>query len=168
MRASSRSRRRTGPRELLREYARLRVNTADEDQLDANFDRSGEIQGELWSILEPLARETLDSEVLALYISSLNDMIDLGETRLTAIEYARVPETVILLLVLGAAVAIGMVGFHAGLHRRRSLISAVVLVITLGAVITLVVDLDRPRRGFIQVSQQPLVDLIDQIGPPSG
>ena len=94
--------------------------------------------------MEPLARETLDSDVLALYISSPNDMIDLGETRLTAIEYARVPETVILLLVLGAAVAIGMVGFHAGLHRRRSLISAVVLVITLGAVITLVVDLDRP------------------------
>ena len=30
-------------RELLREYARLRVDTADEDQLDANFDRSGEM-----------------------------------------------------------------------------------------------------------------------------
>jgi len=30
-----------------------------------------------------------------------------------------------------------------------------------------VVDLDRPREGFLQVSQQPLVDLQEQIGPPS-
>jgi hypothetical protein len=34
-------------------------------------------------------------------------------------------------------------------------------------VITVVVDLDRPREGFLQVSQQPLVDLQEQIGAPS-
>ena len=60
-----------------------------------------------------------------------------------------------------------MVGYSAGLTRRRSPLSAVVLVIALGAVITIVVDLDRPREGFIQVSQQPLLDLQQQIGPPS-
>lgn len=154
-------------RTLLREYAPLRIDTADRDRLAANFARSGEIQGELWAIVEPLARSSPDSHVLALYISALNDMIDLGETRLTAIVYARVPETVIWLLILGAALALGMVGFHAGLHRRRSLISAVVLVVVLGAVITLVVDLDRPRQGFLQVTQQPLIDLEQQIGPPA-
>jgi hypothetical protein len=31
----------------------------------------------------------------------------------------------------------------------------------------IVVDLDRPREGFIQVSQQPLIDLQQQIGPPT-
>ena len=105
--------------------------------------------------------------MLAIYIESLNDMIDLGETRLTAIVYARVPETVIWLLFLGAALTLGMVGYHAGLHRHRSLVSAVVLVIVLGAVITLVVDLDRPRHGFLQVSQQPLIDVQRQIGAPA-
>ena len=60
-----------------------------------------------------------------------------------------------------------MVGYSAGLTSRRSLLSAVVLVVALGAVITIVVDLDRPREGFIQVSQQPLIDLQRQIGPPS-
>ena len=59
-----------------------------------------------------------------------------------------------------------MVGYSAGLTKRRSLLSAVVLVIALGAVIMIVVDLDRPREGFIQVSQQPLLDLQQQIGPP--
>ena len=154
-------------RELLREYVPLRIDTADEVQLAANFERAGEIQSQLWAIAEPLARSTPDSQVLALYISALNDMIDLGETRLTAIVYARVPETIVWLLFIGAALTLGMVGFHAGLTRRRSLIGAVVLVVVLGAVITLVVDLDRPRRGFLQVSQQPLIDVQRQIGPPS-
>jgi hypothetical protein len=39
-----------------------------------------------------------------------------------------------------------------------------VLIAVLGAVITLVVDLDRPREGFLTVSQQPLIDLQEQIG----
>lgn len=155
-------------RELLREYAPLRINTEDDARLRAQFVRSGEIHGELWSIVEPLARESPESQVLALHISALNDLIDLGETRLTAISYARVPETVILLMFLGSVLTLGIVGFHAGLHRHRSLISAVVLVVVLGAVLTLVVDLDRPRRGFLQVGQQPMLDVISQIGPPSG
>jgi hypothetical protein len=29
-----------------------------------------------------------------------------------------------------------------------------------------IVDLDRPREGYLQVSQQPLVDLQEQIAPP--
>jgi hypothetical protein len=48
---------------------------------------------------------------------------------------------------------VGVVGYSAGLTRRRSLLNAVVLVIALGAVNMIVVDLDRPREGFIQVSQ---------------
>ena len=153
-------------RELLREYAPLRINTSDRVRLDAQFARSAEIQAQLWALVEPLARSSPDSQVLAIYIQSLNDMIDLGETRLTALEYARVPDTVILLLFLGATLTLGMVGFNAGLHRRRSVIGAVVLVIFLGAVIALVVDLDRPRQGFLRVSQQPLIDVEHQMGVP--
>ena len=156
-------------RELLREYAPLRIDVPDPDQVVANFERSDQIQNELWAIAEPLTRGDPDLQMPALYyLASLNDMIDLGETRLNAVVYARVPEALILLLFVGATLTLGMVGFHAGLTRRRSLISALVLVIVLGAVITLVVDLDRPRSGFIQVSQQTLIDLEQQIGPPDG
>ena len=158
---------RTDSRELLREYVPLRINVADRQQLAANFARSTEIHDGLWAIAEDLARDTPDSVVLGLYIDSLNETIDLHSKRATAIIYARVPETVVVLLIVLAALTLGMVGYSAGLTRRRSLLSAVVLVLVLGAVITLVVDLDRPREGFLQVSQQPLVDLQEQIGPPS-
>ena len=155
-------------RELLRRYAPLRVNTADDARLKANFSESTAIQAELWAMVEPLARASPDSEVLALYISSLNDMIDLGEARLTAIVYARVPDTVIAVLGIGAILTLGMVGFNAGLTGSRSMLGAITLIVVLAAVITIVVDLDRPRRGFLQVSQQPILDVIQQIGPPGG
>jgi membrane protein YdbS with pleckstrin-like domain len=154
----------TDSRALLREYVPLRINTADRAQLQANFARSTEIQAELWTKAEELARATPSSVVLGLYIDSLNTMIDLHETRVTAIVYARVPETLLILLIILAALTMGMVGYSAGLTRHRSVLTATVLVVVLAAVLTLVVDLDRPRDGFLQVSQQPLLDLEQQIG----
>ncbi len=154
-------------RSLLREYTPLRVNVADREELASNFARSEEIHAKLWAITEALEATEGDSETFALFVESLNETIDLHGARFAAIVYARVPETVLLLLIFGSALTLGMVGYSAGLTRRRSPITAVVLVIVLGAVITLVVDLDRPRRGFLQVSQEPLLDLIQQIGPPA-
>jgi hypothetical protein len=60
-----------------------------------------------------------------------------------------------------------MLGYSAGLSRRRSPLTAGVMIVVLGAVIALVVDLDRPRDGFLQVNQQPLIDLQQQIGSPA-
>jgi hypothetical protein len=153
-------------RTLLREYVPLRVNAGDRRQLPSNVARSAEINDELWAMAERLAQQQPDSVPIGLYIESLNEAIDLDAKRTTAILYERVPETVLDLLIVGAAVTLGMVGYSAGLTGRRSLFSAVVLVVVLSSVLTLVVDLDRPRNGFIQVSQQPMLDLMQKLGPP--
>jgi hypothetical protein len=42
--------------ELLRQYVPLRINAPDRKQLAANFERSTEIQAELWAMAEELAR----------------------------------------------------------------------------------------------------------------
>jgi len=156
-------------RELLREYVPLRVVVTDVKAADlaADVKRSQEILNEAWTISEGIAKTTDQGDLVSLYLDSLNQTIDLNETRITAGLYARVPETVLSLLVIGSALSIGMVGYSAGLTKRRALLNAIVLVVALGAVIMIVVDLDRPREGFIQVSQQPLIDLQRQIGPPS-
>ncbi|MDG4551492.1 MAG: hypothetical protein P9F19_18740 [Candidatus Contendobacter sp.] len=154
---------------LLREYVPLRVLTDDLTDIRARIARSVEIQDKLWAIAEKLARATPNSDVLALYIASLNEMIDLHQTRVIAGLYARVPETILILLLLCSMLTLAMVGYNAGLTLRRSPLTALGLVIVLGAVITLVVDLDRPREGFLKVSQQPLIYLQEQIGalPPA-
>jgi hypothetical protein len=154
-------------RELLRAYAPLRVNVADREQLVANFARSAELLDAMWLKAEALARTTDRGELVAIYIESLNETIDLHETRVTALIYARVPETILLLLLAGSILTLGMVGYNAGLTGKRSVVTAIALVVALGAVLTVIVDLDRPREGFLQVSQQPLLDVQEQIGPPA-
>jgi hypothetical protein len=154
-------------RELLRQYVPLRIVVTSAADLQADIARSVEIQNQIWAIAQEVARTTDKGDLVALFIESLNDTIEIHETRITAGLYARVPETVLLLLIGGSALSLGMVGYSAGLSRRRSMLSAVVLILALGAVIMIVVDLDRPREGFIQVSQQPLIDLQRRIGPPS-
>ena len=81
--------------------------------------------------------------------------------------YSRVPQTVLILLLAGSALSLGMVGYSAGLAGRRSVLSAVVMVVALGAVLILVIDLDRPQDGFLTVSQQPLIDVQRVIGAPT-
>lgn len=147
---------------LLREYVPLRI-VDDEDELQAQITRSVEIHDEMWTIAEQLARESGERPVVAIFIESLNETIDLHESRITAGVYARVPPTVIWLLVVGVVFSVGMVGYNAGLTGRRSMVSAVVLAVALSAVVALVVDLDRPSEGIIRTSQQPLVDLRDSL-----
>jgi hypothetical protein len=153
-------------RDLLREYVPLRIAPTDIADLPAQFARSEEIQGELWAVAERVATEYVDSDLTALVVDSINEIIRVSSYRVTAGVYARVPETILLLLFALTALAIAMVGYRAGVTNRHSLATATLLAVTLCAVLTLVVDLDRPQEGFLTVSQRALQELQQQIGDP--
>jgi hypothetical protein len=152
-------------RELLREYVPLRIRSDTSGDIRADIAQSEALLNQMWTLAEGVAKTTDQGDLTSTFIESLNDTININETRVTGAS-ARVPETLVLLLFIGSILSLGMVGYGAGLTKRRSLLTAVVLVIALGAVLTIVVDLDRPREGLIQVSQQPLIDVQQQIGPP--
>ena len=138
-----------------------RIATSDEAEVLAKIERQSSCW-KRWAIAEEVARSN-PSDVTALFIESLNEVIDLHTSRFVAGVYARVPLTILLLLLAGVVLSLGLVGYNAGLTQRRSPIIAIVLVIALGATLWLVIDLDRPREGFIQTSQQPLIDLQTQL-----
>jgi hypothetical protein len=148
----------TDSRTLLTEYVPHRIASGDQARVAADIEVSEGIQSELWGIAEEVARSD-GSAVVAAYIESLNEVIDLHTERVVAGIYARVPPTVLWLLIGGIFVSLGLVGYNAGRAGRRSPVIAVVLVVALGAVLWLVVDLDRPQDGLITTSQQPLIDL---------
>jgi hypothetical protein len=96
----------------------------------------------------------------------VNRVIDLSTYRVTAGVYARVPDTILFLLFALTALSVAMVGYRAGVTNRHSLLTAALLAITLCAVLTLVIDLDRPQEGLLNVSQRALIELQQEIGPP--
>lgn len=154
-------------KELLREYLVERVATNDQADVLAKVERSAAIHQEMWAIVAAAAQSGYLPDLMSSLGEVLTDISDLAEERVVAGLYARVPETVLLLLLGGSVLSLVMLGYSAGLSRRRSLLSAVVLIVALGAVIALVIDLDRPQDGFLEVSQQALLDIQRQIGAPA-
>ena len=155
-------------KELLREYLPLRIAIADKAQLQANIERSVELQPRMWTLVKEGAHsDKVQADLVSALGDSLTQLVAIGESRGVARNYSRVPETVLLVLLAGSALSLGMVGYSAGLKRRRSVLSAVVLVVALGVVLTIVIDLDRPNEGFVTVSQQALLDVQTWIGLPS-
>ena len=89
-------------------------------------------------------------------------MIDFNEKRRIA-DRNHVPEIAFLLLFILSAVAIGFMGYGAGLAGTRQRVPNAVMAASVALVIMLIADLDRPRRGLITVDQQALTDVSNSL-----
>ena len=152
-------------RNLLRTYTPLRINVLDPAAYEANLAAAKIVQDDIWTRAENLARSNSDSPLVAIFIESLNEAIDVAAAREAALDNGRVPESVVWFLLLGAGLSATIVGYNAGLRRRRGMVGAVVLIVLLAAALTFVIDLDRPRDGLLRVSQAPLETLVEEMGP---
>jgi hypothetical protein len=148
-------------RQLLPEYVESRLAGTDPGKFAEERAHSEQIQNQLWADAEAAAGGN-PSAITALYVESLNEVIDAHEKRITAAA-ARVPVTIWIVIYFVAFLSMLMVGFNNGLLGSRSLFALVVLVLIFSAVILLIVDLDRPQEGFLQVSQQPMIDVQNQL-----
>jgi hypothetical protein len=144
----------------------LRIASGDSAVVSTNVVRSRQIQDEMWAVFSPVVASGHSPDLMSSLGESLTDIISLDQARIVSGLYARVPETVLWLLLAGSALSLAMVGYTAGIKGRRSLLSAVVMVLGLGIVLALVIDLDRPQDGLVNVSQQPIIEVQQRIGLP--
>jgi hypothetical protein len=148
----------TESRQLLREYVDMRLAGVDRNRLDAVVTRSEQIHDELWSRAEVVARET-PSPTIALYIASLNEVIDLHTERLNIELGIRVPPVIVFGLYLVAVFTMMLIGIHGSYSEKRNLLALVVMIVILSVVFLLVVELDRSHQGLIKIPQKALLDL---------
>jgi hypothetical protein len=155
---------------LLVRYTRSAVQLSDHvpgsDAADDARAHEQQIERRLWA----LAGEALDTAPTAsaprLYVETLNEMID-GETVRVASLSNRVPTAVLVLEVLGSALALGLLAAYLAIVGRGVL--AVTLAAALVAFLLLVTaDLDRPTRGMIRIPDTTLTDqLASMTAPPA-
>jgi hypothetical protein len=144
---------------LLRRYGDQAVDLADRvpdsDRFDADVERMDTLQRALWRQAGDAVRADPDGTAPRLYVESLNAMIDSHTDRVTSLRNL-VPSTVVVLQVVGGAVAVGILALYVALLGRglaTSLLAAVVIVV----ILFVSIDLDRPHRGLITVPDRPLV-----------
>ena len=126
--------------------------------------RSEQIQDELWSRAEVLARQN-PVDTIVIYITSLNEVVDMHTARVSVGLGIRVPPTILLGLYLVALGAMFLVGMGSAYGENRNLIALSLLVLILSVVFLLIVDLDRSTEGLLQVPQGALFDLQRQLKP---
>ena len=146
---------------LLREYVTIRLDitqrSASRPELMAAVDQSNRLQEALWRQTKAIAAKDTNMVPTGLFIQTLNEMIDNQAKRLAVLRN-RVPNTVMLALFAVATIAGAFAGYASGLDERRTRMPVYLMGLLIAAVILLIMDLDRPGAGFIDVSQQPMID----------
>ena len=105
-----------------------------------------------------LAEKYPTSNPVTLFVQALNDTIDLHARRLV-VQDDHVPPTVLAVLFLATIAAMALVGYGCGLFGRRNFVVTTLLTVIVAAVTFVILDLDRPRRGFLRVSQESMQNL---------
>ncbi len=149
---------RAAERALLRQYLETRIDfqlfEGQGKLRDAVDAKSSAIQTRMWSIAAAAAARDPRNTEIPLFITTLNETIDLSITQ-GAVMRAHLPTRILAVLVL--VVLIASVLF--GAARREQLppnMSLLALALTFGIVISTIVDLDQPRVGAIRVDLTPL------------
>ena len=147
---------------LLRQYIDIRVQygTSGNDlaRLDGLNVQTARLQNEFWARATAYGQKDPDPVRAGLLLQSLNQVIDLESARRLAFQNP-VPESVIYVNCIVGLLASMLVGYTFGLSGRRQIFSTCVFALAITLVLALIIDLDRPRSGFIRVSQQPMIDL---------
>jgi uncharacterized membrane protein len=52
-----------------------------------------------------------------------------------------------------------MMGYSGGLSGKRIIAPVALVSLLITLIVFLIIDMDRPRRGLIQVNQEPMLDL---------
>jgi hypothetical protein len=150
-------------RSTLKAYTRARLKLFE--RLDAASEKAvqtelSQLQQQIWD--DAIWAVKQEPTATMAVLPPINEMFDLLATR-NAMAKRHLPMPSFLLVV--AAVALGSVLLGWGQHGKRWPIRAagLLIVVLLGSILWIVLDLDFPQRGLIQLDKQPLVDVLQSL-----
>jgi len=150
-------------RALLRDYVDVRVDAGHVsiirgDEWASLMAKAGSLQNALWDGARRAAEANPSPVPSGMFVQATNDLIDSFGRRDAAIN-RHVPEVVLFLLLGTFLITCAIVGFSAGVVGRRPPLVSFAMVVLIVVLVFVILDLDRPIRGLIVVSEKNLLDL---------
>ncbi len=148
----------------LRDYAAIRIGLGhpyDPAKFDRDVANSRDLLTMLWQQAVASEPQTRSAQR---FINSLDELTKIQERRVVSLRY-HIPSAVLLMLLGMAIVAIWFMGYQSGLTETRLHAGTVITAFTIAVVIALVIDLDQPARGLVQVPTQALIDVAKGLPP---
>lgn len=148
---------------LLHRYVNFRVEAGavslvSEPERQALVTQANQVLDVLWECARQAAEEAPNPVTSGLFIQSLNDTIDAFGRRDAALS-RHVPEIIWFLLFGTLLLTGGVVGYSSGVAGHRAPAVTFILVLLIVVLTFVIIDLDRPRRGLIQVDQTSFLQL---------
>ncbi|MBY0318127.1 MAG: hypothetical protein K2X72_05335 [Reyranella sp.] len=144
----------------LRDYTADRVALLQEDDMSAILARiakAGSFHDRLWKA--GLEGTQGNPSLALLVLPSLNDVIDLHTTHLSAAR-RHLPTAIFVALLVTAGLSLGLAAFgHGQVGRRFTMLDGMYSAV-LAAALWMTIDLDYPRYGFIRTNIAPMVETL--------
>ena len=134
-------------------HAGFKSGRGEELQLEID-----QLMRDLWAEVETARRNDPEAVRTSLIVPAANEVIDLTSTRAWA-NHNHLPEPVLVLLLVSVFISSLLLGHSSGQAGSRHPGLWIASNVMLALVVYVVLDLDRPKRGFIQIDQAPLVEL---------
>jgi len=122
--------------------------------------KAGETQKRIWQL--GVAGVGSDREFANFMLPPLNDVIDIHSEHLSAAR-RHVPQAILVVIVITAAIGMGMIGYDNGLVRKRYLLLSGAFAVVSAASLWMTIDLDRPRHGLVRASDVPYTELLQSM-----
>lgn len=149
---------RTAMADLLRDYVAVRLVWSRSGVPSPDLTATNALQHKLWTATGVAIRTDPSPQLTRGLMDAVNESFDLAAARTTARE-AHIPDRVLHVLLLYTLLSAVMIGYMLAVSGRPHRAATVLMLILLTLALVVILDLDRPRSGAIQVSQQPMEDL---------
>ncbi len=149
--------------DALHRYIELRIAIGQTDltrqEERQRYNRQiADLQEELWSLAIQATNDDPRPVTTGAFVNSLNDLID-AQGKRNALLQMHVPEVVLLLLFVVFIASGGILGYSSGLTGKRVVAPIVLVSFLIALIVFIIIDLDRPKRGLIQVDQSAMFEL---------
>jgi hypothetical protein len=147
-------------RATLREYAHSRISPSEHPApaMAARLRRSRDLRDRFWEETRAAVYPVRQTEQASYFLETANNMIELA-TRREIAGRATIPSRILDVTLLYLFVSAGMLGYllrgRKGARRNASSL----LLFLFSVVMVLILDIDRPRSGTIQVPQLAMEEL---------
>ena len=149
-------------RRLLKEYTDLLISSRKEpENMKVTIEKFESLNMQIWKQAASLQHDSIDSELRSLFVSSVNDIVNVFTERKTIALVYRVHGMVWAVLLLLYVLGLIVLGSEATNIRGRRIINVPIMCAAIALVVSLVADMDASskRLGNFEANQQPLLDV---------